>query len=332
MNRFFRATLAGLLSLATCYAHDSYASSVCDFDGDGMSEFLLVNLTERGTYDWTTFDPRTGRVRIVAQDLGTASSKLIPGNWVTSDQAVAAIVDPVGPNPRDRATWTLKSLDYLDGVAVTKSLGRSGDIIILGGDYDGNGITDSLILKKTTGMLGLRVNYFLASYNGNNLGKERLYKALGAPFRDSNFFFSPDGHADYLAVLKRNPKNARGLQLKPFTDSPQSFNVGRLPRGALGPVPLKQGNGQPDYLLFIVAKNGQTQLIVKDLRGREIYSGSAAGAEGVVVGDYFTDRGWEIGVPNGAGITVVNPTTRSTRFVTRPAGSLVSCVSNQVIQ
>jgi hypothetical protein len=332
MNRFFRTTLAGLVSLATFHVHNSFASPVCDFDGDGMSEFLVVNLTEKGTYDWTTFDPRTGRVRIVAQDLGTGSSKLIPGNWVTSGQAVAAIVDPVGPNPRDRATWTLKSLDYLDGVAVSKSLGRSGDIIILGGDYDGNSITDSLILKKTTGKLGLRVNYFLASYNGNNLGKERLYKALGAPFRDSNFFFSPDGHADYLAVLKRTSAGARVLRLKPFTDAPQSFNLGKLPRGARGPMPLKQGNGQPDYLLFYVIRSGQTQLLVKDLRGHDIYAGSVPGTDGVVVGDYFTDRGWEIGVLNGDGVTVVNPQTRGTRLVTRPSGALVSCVSNQVIQ
>lgn len=331
MNRFFFSTLLGVLSLTALHVSESHASPICDFDRDGMSELVVVNPNEKGTYDWSAYNPRSGRLQIVAQDLGTQSSKLIPGNWLTSGQAVAAIVDPVGSNPRDRAAWTLKSLDYLGGIAVSKNLGRSGDIIILGGDYDDNGITDSLILKKTTGMLGLRVNYFLASYNGNNLGKERLYKALGAPFRDSNFFVSPDGRADYLAVLKRNPRGAQVLRLKPFTDTPRAFNIGKLPSGTRGPLPIKQGAGRPDYLLFYGTRNGQTHLLVKNLAGRDLYTASVPGADGVIVGDYFNDQGWEIGVQSGDAITVVNPRTRSSRLVLRPSGLLVSCVSNQTI-
>jgi len=332
MNRFFGSTLIGVLSLSALHATESRAAPICDFDGDGKSELVVVNANEKGTYDWSAYNPRSGRVRIVAQDLGTQSSKLIPGNWVTSGQAVAAVVDPVGPGPLERATWTLKSLDYLDGVAVSKSLGRSGDLIINGGDYDGNGITDSLILKRTTGMLGLRVNYFLASYNGNNLGKERLYKALGAPFRDSNFFFSPDGGADYLAVLRRNPRGARVLLLKPFTDAPRAFNLGTLPSGARGPLPLKRGESQPDYLLFYAIRNGQTKLVVKNLAGRDVYTAMIAGSDGVFVGDYFDDRGWEIGVQSGEAATIVNPQTKESRLVLRPSGLLVSCISNQTIQ
>lgn len=332
MQRFFGVSLIAVLSLIALHVRESHASPICDFDGDGMSELVVVNTSEKGTYNWRAYNPRSGRIRIVAQGLGTQTSNLIPGNWLTPGQAVAAIVDPVGPNPQDRATWTLKSLDYLGGIAVSKKLGRSGDIIILGGDYDANGITDSLILKRTTGMLGLRANYFLASYNGNNLGKERLYKALGAPFQDSNFFFSPDGHADYLAVLSPSSRGARVVQLKPFTDAPQAFTVGRLPSGTRGPLAIKQGSGRPDYLLFYAMRNGQTQLIVKNLAGHDIYNATVPAADGVLVGDYFDDPGWEIGVQNGDAVTVVNPHTKIPRLVLRPSGRLVSCVSNLRIQ
>ncbi len=181
-------------------------------------------------------------------------------------------------------------------------------------------------------MLGLRVNYFLASYNGNNLGKERLYKALGAPFRDNNFFFSPNGGADYLAVLKRSPRGSQVLRLKPFTDTPQAFNIGKLPSGARGPLPIKQGGGRPDQLLFYSMRNGQTHLVVRNLTGRDLYTATVAGADGVIVGDYFDDQGWEIGVQSGDAITVVNPHTKSSRLVLRPSGLLVSCVSNQTIR
>ncbi len=332
MNRFCTSILTALFFMTAIGATASHAAQVCDFDGDGLSELLVLNLTDKGTYDWSAFDPRSGRTRIVAHDLGNPSSKPIPGNWVTSDQAVPAIVEPVGPNRLDRATWTLKSVDYLGELAISKSLGRPGDIIILGGEYDGNGITDSLILKKTTGMLGLRVNYFLSSYNGNNLGKERLYKALGAPFRDTNFFFSPDGYADYLAVLRRSPRNARVLRLRPFTDTPQAFSVGALPSGARGPLPLKQGRGAPDHLVFFTFRRGQTRLIVKDLSGREVYTATVPGTDGVFVGDYFQDRGWEIGVQSGEAVTLINPQTKSSHVVLRPSGKLVSCVSSQTIQ
>lgn len=328
-SQFFGVISVVLLHLAFPLRSD--ASEVCDFDGDGMSEFVIVNSNERGLYDWIAFNPRTGSVKAVAQDLGSNFSKLIPGNWTNQGRAVAAVVDPVGPNPLDRASWTIKSLDYLGGAAVTKQLGRPGDIIIQGGDYDGNGITDSLILKRTTGMLGLRVNYFLSSYNGNNLGKERLYKALGAPFKDTNFFFSPDGYSDYLAVFQRSRSGNRILRLKPFTDSPQATDVGVLPGGVAGPVALKQGAGRADLLAFYVARNGQTLVVVKNLSGREIIKTPVAGSDGVVVGDFLSDVGWEVAVQDGDSVTILNPVTHVSRTVLRPSGQMVSCVSNQMI-
>jgi hypothetical protein len=310
----------------------SHATPICDFDGDGLSELVIVTVNPRGLYDWTAFNPRSNSARIVAQDLGTISSRMIPGNWVTPNRAVAAVVESVGADPLDRATWAMKSLDYLGGVQVLRRLGRSGDLIIQGGDYDGNGITDSLILKRTTGMLGLRVNYFLSSYNGDNLGKERLYKALGAPFRDLNFFFSPDGTTDYLAVLQRGRAGNRALQLKPFTDTPVAFNVGPLPGGVMAPVALKQGTGRPDLLAFYAIRSGQTLVVVKNLSGREIAKALLPGIDTIVLGDFINDAGWEFGVSSGESVTIFNPMTRATQTFRRPPGALVSCVSNQTIQ
>ena len=311
----------------------TFADPICDFDGDGRSDIAFVNTNRQGSYDWTAFDPRTGRNKAVLKNFGNASSKLIPGNWFESGRAVAAIVNPVTGGPNGRAIWMARSIDYAGGSALTRDLGRSGDIIIQGGDYDGNGITDSLVLKRTTGKLGLRVNYFLSSYNGNNLGKERLYKALGSPFKDPNFFFSPDGSSDYLAVLQRNSgRSNAALQLKPFTDSPQAFSIGSLPGGSLGPLPLKQGSGKADLLVFYAKRGNKTQLTVKTLQGFTVYSGTIAGGGAVMVGDYFDDRGWEIAVQNGAAFTFINPKTNAEYVVGgAPSGRVVSCVSNQTI-
>jgi hypothetical protein len=331
MRRLFSTSLFALVYFV-CLQATALASTPCDFDGDGMSELVVVNLNDHGTYDWTAFNPRLLSSRIIAQSLGSPVLKLIPGNWIDRGKAIAAIVDPVGPRASDRATWTVKSIDYLGGVAVSKNLGRSGDIIIQGGDYDGNGITDSLILKRTTGMLGLRVNYFLSGYNGNNLGRERLYKALGSPFRDKNFFFSPDGRSDYLAVLQRRGAAYRVLLLKPFTDSPQVFDVGTLPGGAHVPWVMKQGPGRADLLAFSTVRGGETQIVVKSLAGREIYRSRAPGTDGVSVGDFLSDPGWEIGIENGETVTIINPLTRVSRSVTRPPGKMVRCISNQTIK
>ena len=304
--------------------------SICDFDGDGMSDIAFVNMRGNGNYDWTSFDPRTGRTKSIIENFGDASSKLIPGNWLNKGEAVAAVVNPVTAGPNGRAVWMVKSLGYDGGETYSRDLGRSGDIIILGGDYDGNGIADSLILKKTTGKLGLRVDYFLSSYNGNNLGTERLYKALGSPFKDRNFFFSPDGVTDYLAVLRRGPGKT-ALQLKPFTDSPQAISLGSIPSGSLGPLPLKQGSGNADLLAFYAPRGKRTQLTVKTLRGLTVFNKTVVGRGAVTVGDYFDDRGWEVVIQNGSAFTVLNPVTKSEYVVQGPAGRLVSCVSNQTI-
>lgn len=306
------------------------ASSICDFDGDNLSEIPLVKAGSSGNYDWVSFNPRTGTTKTIVEDFGNASSKLIPGNWFQANRAVAAIVSPAAPGPTGRATWMAKSVDYDGGQTFTRSLGRPGDIIIQGGDYDGNGVTDSLILKKTTGKLGLRVNYFLSSYNGNNLGKERLYKALGSPFADPNFFFSPDGSADYLAVLRRGSENTV-LKLKPFTDSPQAFSLGSVPGGSLGPLPIKQGMGNPDLLAFYARRGEKTEITVKTVGGLTMFSDSVPGSGTVTVGDYLRDRGWEIAVRDGISFNIVNPRTKRALAVEGPSGQVVSCVSSQSI-
>jgi|GEM_PF-3061932 len=320
------------LSTSVLNAQHAAATPVCDFDSDGMSEFLVVNPNQNGALDWTSFNPRSNRSRLEMEGFGGSQSLFIPGNWTSSDQAVAALVDPKGPGALDRATWKVKSMSYLGGAEVSKSLGRPGDIIINGGDFDGNGITDSLILKRTTGMLGLRVNYFLLSYNGDNLGKERLYKALGAPFKDTNFIFSPDGVSDWLAVLQRRGTKTRMLLLKPFTDTPQSFDLGTLPGGVQTPMPLKQGAGIPDLIVFSGARGGQTQITVKNLSGRDIFKRVIPGASGVSVGDYLPDSGWEVAIHNDESITIINPLSGAKREVIRPAGLLVNCISNQIIR
>ena len=334
MNSRFKYLMVCLsLSLSSfLLVQPSFGDAICDFNGDGMSEIAFVNVNKQGTYDWSTFDPRTGKLTALINGFGGASSKLIPGNWFQSGRAVAAIVDPVTPGINGRAKWIAKSLDYAGGATVTRSLGRPGDIIIQGGDYDGNGITDSLILKRTTGKLGLRVNYFLSSYNGDNLGKERLYKALGAPFKDPNFFFSPDGQTDYLAVLKTGAGGYHSaLQLKPFTDKPTSFGIGTLPGGSKGPLPLKQGPGKEDSLVFYAPRNGRIQLTVKSLQGATIYSKSLTGNGAVSVGDYLNERGWEIAVQSGKSFTIINPRTKSEHTIQGPDGQVVSCITNQII-
>ena len=312
-----------------------FAANSCDFDADGMSEFVVVNSNGAGYYDWQTFNPRSGRSATLINGFGNAASKLIPGNWVSSDQAVAAIVDPVSAGPSGRATWSVKSNDQYGGssYSYSRKLGRPGDIIILGGDYDGNGITDSLILKQTTGKLGLRVNYFLSSYNGNNLGKERLYKALGAPFRDKNFFVSPDGNIDYLGVIQKSAgANNRILLLKPFTDSPSTLSIGALPAGAQGPLALKQSPGHSDFLAFYTQSRSGTNVVVKNLSGSTVGSMQLHGNGSVLVGDYLADRGYEIAVQGSGSIEIYNPNTKKVVAVTPPSGMLVGCVSNQYIQ
>jgi hypothetical protein len=328
-------TLSSLLVLISATATSiARGDPICDFDGDGMSELPFVQVNENGHFDWSAFNPRTHQVRAVIGNFGDPSSKLIPGNWFEPNKTVAAIVKPVTGAPNSRSIWTARSLTYAGGSSVTKHLGRTGDLIIQGGDYDGNGITDSLILKRTTGKLGLRVNYFLASYNGNNLGTERLYEALGKPFRDTNFFFSPDGIVDHLAVLRRGPPaHNTVLQLKPFTDTPLAFSIGNLPRDSFGPIPLKQGVGRADLLLFYSKKGEIIQLLVKNLRGKTVYRKGIPGSGFVTVGNYFDDPGHEIALQNKTYFTLINPKTHQMHVVESGLTTQwVSCVSSQTIE
>lgn len=317
----------------------SNAAPICDFNRDGMSEIAFVKMNKSGNYDWKSFDPRTGRTQSILNNFGNSSSILIPGNWFEPGRAAAAIVNKpsgaVKPNGLlTEAVWMAKSRDYAGGSTRVRNLGRLGDIVILGGDFDGNGIADSLLLKQTTKQLGLRINYFLSSYNGDNLGRERAYRTLGSPFKDPNFFFSPDGSIDYLAVLQRGSNGTNSvLKLRPFTNSPQSFSIGALPGGSVGPLPLKQGPRKADLLVFYARRGENTLLTVKTVNGKKVLSKIFPGNGAVTVGDYFEDRGWEIAVQDGDSFTFINPKEHTEYSVTgAPSSRVVSCISNQLIQ
>lgn len=332
MRRAFRFLLA-VFSLSIELPVASAHAIGADYDGNGFAEIPVISTGSSGGLVWNLFDPTSGRTSVFTTNLGRVGDSLILANWLYANVTSAGTLSGPTSGSGGRLVWTIRTTVVKNGAARIqqhqKFLGRRGEIIITGGDFNGDGFSDALVLTNRGGgayTWGLRANFFLSSYN-SGLNQDRAYFPFGRLGHDKPFFFNPDGRSDWFAILScQGRSECQVVAKQPFTQATKTISVGAIGDPNRVPVPVAQDDGR-DLLAFVSESGNKTEIDVKDLKGRTTRSMAVPLRGTVTVGNYGPGPGEELCVSRGGRFVIVNPVTGRKSILTGPDGIAADAIN-----
>jgi hypothetical protein len=334
-TRFFAAVFACVAIFFNCLFSSPVAFAAgADYDGNGFSEIpVLVQSAGRGL-EWKLFDPSSGATTTFLPNFGKVGNGIIIANWLYPTVTSAGVLSKPSAASKGRMVWTIRTnvVPKRGGAATIKQhkkfLGRPADKFITGGDFDGDGVSDAVVLANRGTRFykwGLRSNFFLASYNPT-LHVNRAYFDFGIRGKDLPFYLNPDGKSDWFAVLRNSGSSYNILMTQPFTRETRTIQLGSLADGSHPPIPLQQDDGS-DYLVFWAASANNINIVVKDLQGQSVYSTDVPIAGTVTVGNYGAGPGEEIAVSGGGRFFIINPISGRIVELSGPSGTSADAVN-----
>ena len=334
-------SLSIVLSSSALYRVPTALAAGADYDGNGFSEIPVLSQDAQGKYVWTLFDPFSGKSSVFTRGFGKPTDSLVLANWLYPKVTSAGVVSSPNAKSRGRLVWRIRTSIRNTGrsrgrvsarVFTVKEqemyLGRRGEIIVTGGDFDGDRIADAVVITNRGGgnhKWGLRGSFFLAGYNPG-LNVNRAYFDFGRIGIDRPFFLNPDGKSDWFAVTRSNGAGCEISLTQPFTKEIRSISVASVPDVGNLPVPLAQDDGS-DLLVFYGTSGGSTQLEIKNLSGRNVATTTIPIVGEVTVGNYGPGAGEEIAVSSGGSFYIFNPITGRLQSLSGPAGQAADSIN-----
>lgn len=294
MRRAFSALCVGLI-----YSTNVLAAVPTDFDGDGFSDFTRVEVNSGGKLVWKAVLSTTGS-SVDITTFGNKGDMPTPARWLGKGTQVGVVVEPA--EGQSDLVWSI--LDE-NGVRVDKSFGKPGDLIVAGGDFNGNGTADAAVVRLVNGKAVWQIAYDL--FTTSSTTQELSFGKQG----DRVFFARvEDGGIDWIGAIgkgKRNRSEARMQNLvtsevRRYSRMPKFAGTGTRPR----PFPIRQSSGA-DLLGFQVVTNSTTEIRVYDLTGMQIATSSLMGTGTVAVGDFSSGEGYEVAFQGTVDNLIINP-------------------------
>jgi len=282
-----RALLAGALALVVTTWAATVRSAPLDFNGDGTSDYVEVQIDEGGALSWHLLVEGTSSSLGL---LGEVGDHLIPARWVSPGGAPGIGVITVDGT---EVLWRVS------GSGTPLRFGSPQDLFLAGGDFDGSGLADAVIRSRQGRKMRWRVK---PDPFGGTSTSERSF-AFGTP-RSIAFYMNPAGSGDEAAIIQS--RRVRGevrpiVRTRSLAGAVRSFaTLTGFPAAAGRPWPVAQGDGR-DALAFISAGTSQSTVECIGRRGVRLSRGTVAGAGTVLVGDYHTSPGEELAIQSGGG-------------------------------
>jgi hypothetical protein len=303
-----------LLKLAIILSSLNYSVSATpsvDFDGDGYSDPVLISVARDGGLSWRTQLSTTG-TGLSLGAIGRIGVNAIYGSWTAPGSGDIGVV---APTLDEHVEW--KILDVPDRSVV---LGDVQGYALSGGDLNGNGILDAVVVNKLRrrSIWNVHLDPFAKE---PLLGEPNVRKISFGKWSDTHFLapLADGGYA--LGIITRDERRRTIIQkydLATNTISTQR-RISRFfaTKGLSRPEAIRGADGEI-RLLITQKQNSSVRLYVYSLKGR-LYTKTTIVKDGdTIIGDFGPDAGEEVAVQQGRNIAIYNPSSGS--VITRPIG------------
>lgn len=270
-----------------------------DFNADGVSDFVMVTINNDSTLTWNIYS-KDGTLIDTVTSFGTNGNHLAPGSWVRGTTLLAAL-----QNSSSKIQWRVRrnaaQYEILD-------IGSSKDILIGGGDFDGDSSSDATSISIKGKSYNWRVYFSPLSKSTSKLN--RFGRSSDIPF-----FINANGKRDSLAVLRSGNKVLlRDVITRKTTtiNLPSTFSS--------RPLPIRQRAGH-DIFAFIESGSTQSTVTAINLKGRIIKQTTVPATGISVVGEFMKNKsGEEIAIQTASGFVIVNPVSGATDTINLATG------------
>jgi hypothetical protein len=310
-----RTFIAAALS-ATFIFSNAWAAVPNDFDGDGVSDLTRVGVADDGSLVWRASASASGAVTDLGA-FGKEGDTPAVAQWLGEGTQIGIVAE--GAEEESSLKWSI--IDQ-NGTRTDKTFGEKGDVVVVGGDFNGNGTADAAVVRLVNGSAQWDISYdmFAAS--------EPVTQQVSFGKTGDRVFFAriDETQVDWIGVIgkgKRGRSQARFRNLvtgevRRFNRMPKLASTGSRPR----PFAIRQASG-PDHLGFQVTKGSSTTLSVFTISGTRLYSSALEGSGSIAVGDFNSGPGYEVAFQSDADNLVINPVVGEEREIEQIEGELV---------
>ena len=305
-------------------ATNALAQTATEFDADGTSDIVAVTIQGDETLNWAVAQSDSNYATTQYGILGKNGSHLIPGYWTSTT------VQDIGITTLNTdiklITWTIQRPTGSQHALV---LGKKGNDVIAGGDYDNNGFFDAAV-ATANGKVTIFTNPF-ASVVGGPASTAYELKFPKKNARRGEPMFLRRGGKDLIGYITyRKVKagfkvrlNFKDLEGNKFKKRLKGFEQ----KKSSEIFPIKSPGGD-DYIVFVRKAKDTKIVTIRDLRGSIVNRGKHLGGEVVLVGDFDpSDPGQEVGVEVSTQVQVSNPTSKVSSLLSDPGGVLADDVN-----
>lgn len=300
---FFRTIMKKVaISLGAClsFLPASLTAAPNDFDGDGVSDRTWVQIESDNTLTWNAH-LSTSQTQSSLGSLGVAGDAITMGPWLAGGTQI-------GVASLNTATKQIEwSIRDSAGAVRTKVLGIKGDLVVSGGDFNGNGLADAAVVRLVDKKATWTVMF---DFFAVDAPVEKTFQFGEAGDRVFYARAEAGSAVDWVGIT-RTGTNSKTLArmmdvnsgaIKQFSRLPKFASEGTRPR----PFPVRQASGT-DLVGFSVGSGGKTSVRVFSLEGGAVASNVFAGLGVSTVGDFLQGPGYEVVYEASDNASILNP-------------------------
>jgi len=287
------------------------ATPSSDFDGDGYSDPVLIAVARDGSLSWRAELSGTGN-GISLGTIGMIGVNAIFGPWSAPDAADIGVVSPTSDG---KVEWQI-----LNESQQRILLGNVEGYALSGGDLNGNGVLDAVVVNKSRrrAIWNVSLDPFIKD---RGVGALEVRQIPFGKWSDIHFLAPLQSGGYALGIITQDEQKHAMIQKYDLTTNTITTQR-RISRffaikGLSRPEAIRGADGQVRLLITRKQENS-VQLYVYSLTGRR-YTRTVLPIDGdIVIGDFGPDAGEEVGVQQGSTLAIYNPSSGS--VITRTIG------------